>query len=229
MNPKMILKMITDAAMTIALLLLMTYELIGNKAHEWIGVAMFVLFVLHHILNRHWSRNWLRGKYTVVRTLQTVLVVLVLLSMLGVMLSGIILSRQVFGFLTFRGWRPFARKLHMLSAYWGFVLMSLHLGVHWNMLMGMARRYIKKSSAVRTWIFRTIAILIAGYGIYAFIHRRIGRYMFMMDHFVFFDFDELLVFFIVDYIAVMGLFVFAGYHLTHAMRHNIHREKETLK
>lgn len=36
--------------------------------------------------------------------------------------------------------------------------------------------------------------------------------MLMMDHFVFFDFDELSIFFIMDYIAVMGLFVFIGHY-----------------
>lgn len=53
MKPKMIIKLITDIAMTASLLLLMTYGLIGEAAHEWIGVAIFVLFILHHILNSH--------------------------------------------------------------------------------------------------------------------------------------------------------------------------------
>lgn len=34
MKPKMIIKIITDIAMTAALLLLMTYGLIGEAAHE---------------------------------------------------------------------------------------------------------------------------------------------------------------------------------------------------
>lgn len=38
--------------MTLCLMLLMSYSLIGEQAHEWIGIGMFVLFVLHHWLNR---------------------------------------------------------------------------------------------------------------------------------------------------------------------------------
>lgn len=117
MKPKMVLKIITDITMTVALLLLMTYGLIGEAAHEWIGVAMFWLFILHHILNSRWSRNVLKGKYTSVRILQTILVVLVLLSMLGSMFSGIILSRYAFAFISVRGLYSFAHNLHMLSAY----------------------------------------------------------------------------------------------------------------
>lgn len=214
MKPKLVVKIITDIAMTAALLLLMTYGLIGEAAHEWIGVAMFVLFVVHHILNSHWNRNLFKGKYTLVRSFQTILVTLVLLSMLGSMFSGVILSRHVFSSITIRGWRSLARNLHMISAYWGFVLMSLHLGLHWNMMMGMARKLVQRKSIARTRVLRTIAILIAGYGIYAFIRRGIGRYMLMLDHFVYFDFDEPILFFIADYIAVMGLFVFLGHYLT---------------
>ena len=68
--------------------------------------------------------------------------------MFGSMLSGVILSNHVFPSITIRGWRSFARSLHMISAYWGFVLMSLHLGLHWNMMMGMARKLVKKPSAI---------------------------------------------------------------------------------
>lgn len=218
MKPKMVVKMITDIAMTAALLLLMTYGLIGEAAHEWIGVAMLVLFILHHILNSHWHPNLFKGKYTSVRILQTILVISVFLSMLGSMFSGIILSRHVFPSITIRGWRSFAHNLHMISAYWGFVLMSLHLGLHWNMMIGMARKLVQRKSVARTRVLRTIAILIAGYGVYAFIHRGIGRYMLMLDHFVFFDFDEPIIFFIADYIAVMGLFVFIGCYLSKILK-----------
>ena len=54
-------------------------------------------------------------------------------------ISGVVLSRYRFSFLPFGNGLSFARNMHMLSAYWGFVFMSLHLGFHWNMMMGMAR------------------------------------------------------------------------------------------
>ena len=44
---KLKLKPIIDILMTFALLLLMSYELLGSTAHEVIGVVMFVLFVVH--------------------------------------------------------------------------------------------------------------------------------------------------------------------------------------
>lgn len=218
------IKIVVDILMVVTLLLLMAYQLIGKAVHEWFGMAMLVLFILHHILNSHWNRNLFKGKYTAIRILQTILVILVLFSMLGSMFSGIILSRHIFPFIRIRGWRSFARNLHMISAYWGFVLMSLHLGLHWNMMMGMARKLVNRKSVARTWMLRAVALLIAGYGIYAFIRRGIGRYMLMMDHFVFFDFDEPIIFFIADYIAVMGLFVFVGHYLITFLRKKLGRK-----
>ena len=110
------------------------------------------------------------------------------------------------------------RILHMLAAYWGFVLMSLHLGVHWNMMMGMAGKAAGKPSVLRTWILRIIGIAIAAYGIYAFISRGIGSYMTLQNVFVFFDYEEPLYLFYLDYIAVMGFFVWIGHYAAQILR-----------
>lgn len=212
MKLKMIWKIVVDIGMTLILLLLMTYELIGQAVHEWIGIGMFLLFVLHHILNANWSKNLRRGKYTPLRIVQTALVVLVLLSMAGSMVSGVILSRHAFSFLPIRGGRSFARSLHMVSAYWGLVFMSLHLGFHWQMMIGMAGRLWEKTSLCSKWLGRLAAFAIAVYGLYAFMKRGIGSYMILKNQFVFFDFEEPLLFFLIDYMAVMGLFVFLGHY-----------------
>ena len=71
MKPKQILKIITDIAMTVILLLLMAYSLVGEAAHEWLGIGMFVLFILHHVLNAKWSKSLFKGKYTSYRIMQT--------------------------------------------------------------------------------------------------------------------------------------------------------------
>lgn len=225
MKRKQIVKIAVDIAMTAVLLLLMTYELIGQVSHELLGIIMFVLFILHHILNNRWTKNLIKGKYTTLRTLQTVLVVLVLISMAGSIFSGVMLSRHIFSFLPFGNGLSFARNLHMLSVYWGFVFMSLHLGFHWNMIMGMAKRLTKKPSVMRTWMLRIIALIIAGYGVYAFVKRDIGSYLLLQNQFAFFDFEEPIVQFLLDYIAVMGLFT-AIVHYTSGI---IRKCKETKK
>lgn len=218
MQPKMVGKIIVDLGMTILLMLLMAFELIGRTAHEWIGAGMFVLFIVHHILNRKWSGNLFHGKYSSYRSLQTVSAVLVFFAMLGSMVSAVLISREVFAFLPISGGRSFGRTLHMLCAYWGFLFLSFHLGIHWNMILGMAGKLCRKPSKLRARLIRTAGILIAIYGVYALIRRDILSYLFLQTQFVFFDFEEPLIFFFLDYLAVMGLFVFAGHYAGKAVR-----------
>ena len=45
-------KIWVDIGLTVALPLLMAYGLIGEAAHEWIGMGMFVLFLLHLVWNK---------------------------------------------------------------------------------------------------------------------------------------------------------------------------------
>ena len=218
MQPKMVGKIIVDLGMTILLMLLMAFELIGRTSHEWIGAGMFVLFIVHHIFNRKWSGNLFHGKYSSYRSLQTVSAVLVFLAMLGSMVSAVLISREVFAFLPISGGRSFGRTLHMLCAYWGFLFLSFHLGIHWNMILGMAGKLCRKPSKLRARLIRTAGVLIAAYGVYALIRRGIPSYLFLQTQFVFFDFEEPLIFFFLDYLAVMGLFVFAGHYAGKAVR-----------
>lgn len=216
MKPKMIVKLCTDLAMTVILMLLMPYKLIGQTAHEWLGIAIFALFILHHILNDGFYKSIFKGKYSPVRIFQIILFVGVMLAMLVSAVSGVIISRHALKFLPIRGGRSFGRKLHMLSAYWGFILMSLHLGFHWIIMLNPARKLIGKPPV--KWVLRAIGAAIAGYGIYAFIKRELVQYLFLKTQFVFFDFEEPLVLFILDYIAIMGLFVFAGHYISLLLR-----------
>ena len=221
MRPKMIGKITVDLGMTILLMLLMAFELIGRTAHEWIGAGMFVLFIVHHILNRKWTENLFHGRYTPYRILQTVSAGLVFLAMIGLMVSAVLISREVFKFLPISGGRSLGRTLHMLCAYLGFFLFSFHLGLHWNMILGMARKLRGKPSKLRVCSIRAAGFLIAAYGVYALIHRKILTYLFLQTPFVFFDFEEPIIFFFGDYIAIMGLMIWTGHYLSKSLTHRI--------
>lgn len=217
-KPKMMIKIAVDLCMTVALLFLMTYELIGQATHEWLGITMFLLFILHHILNRKWIQNIFKGHYTASRILQTAFVIGVLLTMVGSMISGIILSQTVFSFLQIHEGSFLARNVHMVCAYGGYILMSVHLGFHWGMMIGIVKKHFQKQQKKTVWGFRLIALLLAGYGVFAFFKRDIGNYMVLKHHFVFFDFEEPFIFFFMDYIAVMVLFIFIGHYLVLLLR-----------
>lgn len=103
---------------------------------------------------------------------------------------------------------------------------SIHLGLHWSMIMEMAGRIFQKPSVARRWVGRMLAFVIAGYGVYAFGKRGFGGYMLLRNRFVFFDFDEPILFFYLDYIAIMGLFIFIGNHVCVGLKYIVRRRKE---
>ena len=129
MNRKIILKIIIDVCMTVCLLFLMPYSLLGETLHEWLGIVMFVLFVTHHVLNRKWMAAVTKGKYTPFRIVQTLIVFVMLVLMLGSMVSGVLLSNHIFRAVRIAGSSMAARQVHMFCAYWGFTVMSVHLGI----------------------------------------------------------------------------------------------------
>ncbi|WP_418972010.1 DUF4405 domain-containing protein [Allofournierella sp.] len=220
MKPKAILKILLDVLMTLALLFLMGYQLWGEAPHEWVGAGMFVLFILHHLLNGSWHKSLLRGKYTPMRVLMLCIDALVLIVMLLQMYSGIVMSRHVFSFLGIGGGMMLARRLHILGAYWGFALMSLHLGLHWSSLTGMAKKRFgrakpPKGGAIALFL---AGLAVAAYGLAVFLNRELPSYMLLRNEFVFLDYDEPKLLFYLDYLAMMGLFVLIGYYLARTFK-----------
>lgn len=220
MNAKVKWKITLDCLMLLLLPVLMAYSLVGERAHEWLGVFMFLLFIGHHLLNIKWYRALMRGRWTAARICQTAVDLGLLLCMLGLIVSGVMLSQYVFDFLPIKGSQGFARTLHMLASYWGFCLMSIHFGMHWNMILGIIWRILKKEkpSHKAVWL-QCVALLMAGYGMYAFSHRQIAAYLFLKSHFVFFNYEEPVILFFLDYLAVMGLFAVIGYYVLDRLVH----------
>lgn len=227
MKPKAIAKIVVDVLMTLALLLLMGYPFWGDIAHEWAGAVMFALFLVHHILNRNWYKTIGRGKYTAFRVLQLTVDGLVFLAMAGLMVSGIMLSNRVLAFLHLRLGISFARLLHMISAYWGFVLMALHLGLHWGMFLGIARKVLrlKKPAHLRKTLQPILGGCIAIYGVVSFVQRGLPDYMLVQTQFVCFDFDEPVLQFYLDYLAMMGTFIFLSYYFSLLVRKRAGKKK----
>jgi len=214
MKQKTKTKIIVAFAMIVLLLLGMAYYLTGGETHEWTGAIMFALFILHHILNISWYKNLFRGKYTATRAAQTAINLMLHACVIGLMISGLILSRHVFSALPIPGSRALGRELHHISAYWGFVLMSAHLGLHAKMIMGMLRKAAGKGLGRPGHIaLRTAALLISTYGVYAFIKHNVGFYMFNLMEYAFFDYDQPAALFFMEYLAIVALCACTAYYL----------------
>ena len=76
-------------------------------------MAMLVLFISHHILNHKWVTSVRKGKYNAFRVIQTVLVIIMLILIMGSMISGILLSNHIFKWIKISGTYMTARQIHM--------------------------------------------------------------------------------------------------------------------
>lgn len=216
------IKTAADILMTAALPVLMCYSLVGETAHEVIGVVMFCLFIAHHILNFGWIKNLFKGKYTLRRSVGTAVNALVFLCMIGLMYSSIVISKHVFTFITIGG-AGTARTIHLLCAYWGFVLMSVHLGMHISQMTARLKLKDKlcKVFAVAFGIFSAV-------GIYEFIKLRFSDYLFEKVQFVFIDNSASVLLNILKYLSVMILFAECGYWLGKIVIHTAKGSEKTL-
>ncbi len=198
------IRRLLDLAMIIALVLLMAYALIGETAHEVIGCAMFILMSIHMLLNRAWYRRLGSGTWPAYRVVQTALDFLILVCMLVSMASGIVISKHVFAPFELQGPIAAARFAHMAASYWGYCLMSMHFGMHWKSIIGSIRNTIGRR------MISTIGIVVALYGVFAFFSRSVCSYLFLLNQFAFFDFEEPLTRFLADYIAIFAFCAATG-------------------
>lgn len=220
MKLKMKIKMGIDFLISVLLLCLMAFQITGQELHERFGAGMLILFIAHNILNIRWYGSLFKGKYKPLRIMQTIVNFSVLVSMLCLGYSGIVMSRHVFAALPISGPMATARSMHMAASYWGFVLISVHLGMHWRMVVGMVGRHLKdrKITAAAVWALRFLAVVIAGYGLVCFIQKDIASYMFLKNQFVFFDFEQSAVSVFVEYIAMMGFWIFASFYISRGIK-----------
>ena len=102
-------------------------------------VTEWLLFVIHHWVNAAWWKNLSWGQYSAARILGIMVNLLLAVIMAALPVSGMMMSRHTFSFLNLNAYAFYARTIHLLAAYWGFVLMSFHAGLHWKEVVDMCK------------------------------------------------------------------------------------------
>ena len=201
----MMIKRTVDACMTVLLLCLMAYQVTGEVLHEWIGIGMTVLVIVHQILNRRWYGAIFKGKYNAYRILTTVLNVLLLLSFALTAFCGMSMSGHAVPFLYGMTKISFARRMHLSMSHWAFVLMGLHLGLHVPM---MAAR-LKLTDGVKMAV-SVVMCGLAGIGLYLFLKSGMSDYLFFRVPFAFLDYEKAAAAVFLENILMLLFWAFIG-------------------
>ena len=179
------LKRIVDTVMTVLLLLLMAYQVTGELAHEWIGMGMAALVIVHQILNRKWYSGLFKGKYNPYRSITTVLNILLMASFILTAFCGMSMSGYAVPFLYGMAPVSFVRRMHLSMSHWAFVLMGLHLGMHIP-AMTAGLKLTDRTKTILAYIFTCIG----GIGLWLFLKNGMPNYLFFRVPFAFLDYDK---------------------------------------
>jgi len=199
------IKRIVDIAMTVLLLCLMAYQVTGEMAHEWIGMGMTVLVVIHQILNRKWYSALFKGRYNPYRGITTILNALLLLSFALTAFCGMAMSSYAVPFLYGMAPVSFVRRMHLSMSHWAFVLMGLHLGIHIPVIT-VALNLKGKTKAILTCVFTCIGSI----GLWLFQKNGIPNYLFFRVPFVFLDYEKAGWLVFLETLAMLIFWTFIG-------------------
>lgn len=202
MTGKKTLKIVLDVALALVLVAIMATALVQEAPHEWLGIALFVLIVVHIVINRKWLAAVFRGRYGALRVLQIVVLVALVACIIGQVASSLVLSKHALGFLPVLPGASWARRVHMLCSYWSFVLAFTHAGLHMRTPKGM--------SSWQIWTARIVFAVVACFGAYSFVQLGLWQYLTGQVQFAFADYSTPLLLAAARYasvaVLVMGAF-----------------------
>ncbi|BBF41565.1 hypothetical protein lbkm_0245 [Lachnospiraceae bacterium KM106-2] len=213
------IKMLTDICMIILMPLLMLYSLIGEALHEWFGIAMLSLFLMHNLLNWRWHKNLFTGKYNLQRTVRTVVNIMISVCMILTGISGIIMSNYVFHLEFLSDGISLARKLHLVCSHWLFVLTSIHAGMHLNVMKGyLGKGTVSAGNKFKREAIQMIKAILFILGIWFFVTTNTWDYMTYQISFMFLDFSRPAIVTHAEYVFIMILFFIVGDGLSSLMK-----------
>lgn len=200
-----IVRLVLDALMLLMLTQLMAYHASSEAAHEWHGVAMTALLVVHQWFNRRWYASLFSGRYTLQRAVMTGVFVLTLIAFAMTAFCGLAMSSHAAPFLYGMAPSSFVRPAHLAASYWAFILTGIHVGLHIPAMFG---RF--KPGRVAKSLLYLAATAIAGVGFYLFLKNGILDYIFLQTSYAAVDPDKTLWFSALENVLILSFWAYAG-------------------
>ena len=140
---------IIDVLALLGFLFAFAPDLTGYAVHEWLGLAVGVVLLIH--LLQHWK--WIKTvSQRIGRTKQKILVrfyvdALLLLSFFAIIVTGIIISLILnLPLENYEVWR----LIHVMSSYGTLVMIGFKIAIHWDWIVKQVKKVSKtKNSRVR--------------------------------------------------------------------------------
>lgn len=114
--------------------------------HEWLSIALFLGIVIH--LASHWqwvlqvTTHFFKQFFQKSRA-NYILNALLFICFITVMLSGILISREVMPFFGIQIGNDMTwKRLHTISADGSIIILGLHFAMHWDWIWSTLKKYV---------------------------------------------------------------------------------------
>lgn len=203
------MKIVIDILMTVVFILLMCSQVTEVFAHEILGISVIILFVIHQILNINYYKQLLKGKYNKLRIAYVIINSLLLIMMIIMIISAILISQHTLKFLNLSN-DSIGRELHIISTYIIYMLIGLHIGLHYNSMVKL-----KKENKTILNIFMCLYALV--FGIPGFIKKEFIIKLTLQNLYPIHSEDNNIMI-LIDYIGILVMFVMIGYGIYNLLK-----------
>lgn len=166
-----IIKIILDVLMTAILVLLYNSYAINMAFHEIAGLCIFILFIIHCLLNIKWIRKitvrfFIKSLPPRIR-LYYILDFLLLISFSLIIISGIYLSKILFPMINpHEGpWKT----IHLFFSGFSIILIGIHIGLHWTFISNIFKKIVKISFKFAKPLGIVLLLIILAFGFYSIV------------------------------------------------------------
>lgn len=166
------IKIVLDIIMFISMILLMRTNITGLQLHEILGICLFIIFIIHKIINFKWVKSVgknilnknMKSKSKIMFLLDLILLIFVTLNVT----TGILVSKFILVSITINNIET-VTILHKFFAWWSLILISIHIGLHWENVVNYFERKFKslKENKILQIFFVLLYITITIIGIWS--------------------------------------------------------------
>lgn len=174
MNKRFKIKILIDIIMVVLWLILMDLNLTGIRFHEILAIGILAIIVIHNALNSKWiigvTKNFSKSSTNALTKTKYILNLLLMILMVIIGISGVFISTDLLPALAASN-QELWLYIHRATSYAGLLVISVHVGLHWEMILGALRKAfsIKSKSSLRRVLCSCISLIIMFAGIYSTI------------------------------------------------------------
>ena len=170
MKKKLAWRIPLDIVLVLLFTTVFSKNVISLMYHEVVGLVLFALIILHLFLNSAWIKGVcmkLFDKKLPKKTRITIGVdILLLISFLLIIISGVLISKKIFSFGLKAPWIV----IHFFCTALMIVLIGIHIGLHWGYLKQKLPKLPKAVALVPT-------VVICVFGVYSMFTSSFGTWL----------------------------------------------------